>query len=150
MRLVPFAAHHLDSIDLQAAQESDGAFCTSSNGAPLVNDMAWTALDGDTVVVCAGIVEAWQGRGIAWALLSRHLSPISFRRIHRWVKRALDDAHVRGLWRIETTIDPDFDNAVRWAAALGFRYEGHMRMYGPDKRDHLLVARIRESGGPIC
>lgn len=143
MKLVPFAAEHLAQLDLQASQEYDTAFCTPDYGAALVNDMAWSVVDGGVILACAGILPVWEGRAIAWALLSRRITPRRFGRFHLWVKRALDDAHARGIWRIETTVDPDFHNAVRWAAALGFRYEGHMRMYGPDRRDHLLVARIR-------
>lgn len=142
MRLIPFAADHLDQLEVQPGQAVDAALFTPEIGAALVNDMARTLVAGGRVLACAGILPMWPGRAVAWALLSSQIGARGFPRYHRWVRRALDDAHARGLWRIETTVDPEFDNAVRWAAALGFRYEGRMRGYAPDGRDHLLVARV--------
>lgn len=143
MDLIPFAAEHVERIELQPGQRGDAAFCTRERAAALVNDLARSAVEGDAILACAGILPVWEGRAIAWALLSWRLDPHRFRRIHGWVRRGLEEADRR--WRrIETTVDAEFDNAARWAAALGFRCEGRMRMFGPDGRDHLLVARIRE------
>lgn len=142
MRLIPFAADHLDQLEAQPGQAVDAALFTPEIGAALVNDMARTLVADGRVLACAGIQPMWPGRAVAWAILSSQIGARGFLRYHRWVARALDDAHARGLWRIETTVDPEFDNAVRWAAALGFLYEGRMRGYAPDGRDHLLVARV--------
>lgn len=149
MELIPFVPYHVARIELQQTQEKDAAYCTPERAAALVNDMAWSVIQGDEIWASGGILPVWEGRAIAWALLSHRIGPSRFRRIHTLVKRGLEEAHRRGYWRIETTVDPEFDNAARWVAALGFRYEGRMRKFGPDGRDHLLVARVREPARSI-
>lgn len=110
--------------------------------------MAWTGLsntgsEGDEILGCAGVLPEWEGRAIAWALLSDSISPRRFRAVHAAARKGLDEAHGKGYRRIETTIDPSFPAAIRWAAALGFDFEGLMKAYTPDGRDMYLVARVK-------
>jgi RimJ/RimL family protein N-acetyltransferase len=45
------------------------------------------------------------------------------------------------LWRLQATVDENFDAGIRYLYALGFYLEGVMKQYGPDKSDHLMMAR---------
>lgn len=60
--------------------------------------------------------------------------------VHRAVKRFLDSSPVR---RIECSIDPRSEMAVRWAVRLGFKYEGTMDAYTPQGDTMDLYARIK-------
>jgi RimJ/RimL family protein N-acetyltransferase len=45
--------------------------------------------------------------------------------------------------RVQATVDAECRRAIRWIEALGFRYEGCLRGYGPGAVDHLMYGRAR-------
>lgn len=93
---------------------------------------AFTALHGETVLACAGVVEVWAGRALAWALIAedagRHMLGI-----HRAVSGFLMQAPYR---RIEATVDEGFEAGHRWLRLMGFVLEtpNGMRGFNPDGR----------------
>jgi len=46
------------------------------------------------------------------------------------------------IWRLQTAVKADFKIGVRFAEFLGFKNEGLMKAYGPDKTDYYRMARI--------
>ena len=98
----------------------------------------FTAFAGMRVVACAGIVPYWEGRVQAWSILSADVGAYAMG-IHRAVRRFLDTYPAR---RIECSIDPRSETAVRWATRLGFEYEGTMRGYTPSGDTMDLYARV--------
>jgi len=138
--IVPFKLEHLKNIKLQSAQagildniEPYGAYVEAS-------DFGFTAMDGDEVVACAGIIKMWEGRGHAWALLSDNIGG-RFVQLHRAVKRALA---MSGYKRIEMVVDADFAEGLKWAHMLGFKCEtpDGMPGYATDNRLYKLFARV--------
>lgn len=140
MRVVRFEAEHLALLELQDAQLSLSGVISEPGYAQSIAKagQAFTALDGQTVILCAGLIEAWQGRAIAWALVSKHAGRHFFS-IHRAVDGFLKQTEYR---RIEATVQADFPQAWRWIQMLGFKHEGLMRCYAPDGSDHHLFARV--------
>lgn len=143
VRFLPFEPHHLSLISLQPAQQSLGPSLDRAYGAAVAGDMTWSCFDGDRAIACAGVLPIWGARAHGWAVFAGDIGPAAFLKIHRRVLSVLEDAHRHGFRRIETTVDPDFDNACRWVGTLGFQLEGYMSHYTPDGRDHLLVARVQ-------
>lgn len=94
---------------------------------------------GLDVIACAGAFEVWSGRAQAWSMLSLRM-PGYVMGVHRAVKRFLESYQVR---RVEITVDPRSEIAVRWATRLGFTYEGTMPGYTPQGDTMDLYARIR-------
>lgn len=140
MMIVPFDPSHLTRLLLQPSQAimqptlSDPAYGPSlAQAGP-----AYSAVDGDAVFACAGLIHQWPGRALAWALIAaeagRHMIGI-----HKAVRRALD---VHAFRRVETAVAADFDQGHRWAVMLGFEREGRMRAYTPDGGDCDLYARV--------
>jgi hypothetical protein len=139
--IVPFSVEHLRAIRLQAAQagvletvgDVEAAYIEAS-------DYAFTAMDGDDVVACAGILKLWEGRGHAWALLSGSIGH-RFVRVHRAVKRAIE---ISGYRRIEMDVDASHAEAIKWAGMLGFYNEtpDGMRGYTTDGRLYYRFARV--------
>jgi hypothetical protein len=87
------------------------------------------------------MVEIWENRAYAWALLSRHAGP--------WMA-AITRATRRGLkiapfTRIEMAVDAEFPAAQRWAVMLGFHLEtpDPMQRYMPTGRAAYLYAMVR-------
>lgn len=115
---------------------------------------AWTALDGEEPIACAGVVEVWQGRAYAWALLSEHAGRHMLA-LTREIRSRLSRLPFR---RVEMAVDAGFDAGARWALMLGFRLETPepMRGYLPHGRSAFLFARVTEDGirsdhdGRVC
>ena len=138
--IVPFKAEHLAALALQPAQAMALSEFDPSYGPALEQaGGAYTALIDGKPVACAGIVEQWKGRGLAWALLSLE-SGQHFIRVTRAVRRALDLSPLR---RVEAHVDVNFAAAVRWAEMLGFKAESVMESFTPEGNAAFMYVRIR-------
>lgn len=100
---------------------------------------AYSAFVGDAVIACAGVVPQWEGRAMAWSLLSVAM-PTALTTVYKHTKRFLEQYPVR---RIECTVDPRSSKAKNWATHLGFRYEGLMVAYTPQGDDMELWAMVK-------
>jgi hypothetical protein len=140
MIVEPLTMKHYDDFAIQDAQSHFKAFLGNRKyrDAMILSGPAYAGLCDGRVMAIAGISEQWEGRGIAWSLLSPNIGH-HFIEIHRAVVRALAQTHMR---RIEAHVDPTFNSAVRWIQMLGFTYEGTMKRFDPDGRDMDLYARI--------
>ena len=137
----PLARAHLSDIAVQPAQlgafDPNDAELTTS----LLSGVAFAARKGRRVLACGGTIRPWPSRAVAWSLLSDDLAS-DFLAIHRRVERQLQALEAEGVVRIETTVDPDFEAAYRWAALLGFQAEAVLHRYAPDGRNLMLVSRV--------
>lgn len=142
IRIAKFRAADLAELDLQDAQQDlRSQFGDPAYGSALeATQAAFTARDeSGAVLCCAGVHEVWPGRGVAWALISRHAGP-EFRAIHRAASGFLAQSQLR---RIEMVVDANFPAGKRWAKMLGMTPEGTMKAYSPAGDDYVLYARIR-------
>lgn len=103
---------------------------------------AFSLLNADGSPACVvGGVRIWAGVARCWAVTTNDLDlhPIAFTR----VLLGLITSCVRyyKVHRLEITVKADFKAGIRWAQVLGFRREGHLRAYGPDKTDYLIFGR---------
>jgi len=141
VRIVPFNKIHIDAMILQEKQKGLEYLETDDHFKWLEGNDSFTALDGDEVLCCAGIVTMAEGRGVAWAYRSQNIG-------HRMVSvtRAARK-HMIGVckhFRIEMHVDCDFEAGHRWAKMLGFEKEcDRMRAFTPDKRDCALYAMVK-------
>lgn len=101
---------------------------------------SWTGVvDGD-IVACAGTVQQWPGRYVAWAYLGLNSGPHM-----RWITRETDKHLSKMKGRIELTVREDFDAGHRWAKLLGFEVETpRLRRYGPAGENHVGYVRVNE------
>jgi hypothetical protein len=140
MHIEPFQPKHLERLVLQPSQTVFSKFFDAEYGPSLKSaGPCFTALDGDRVLACSGIVSQWHNRAIAWALISEDAGK-NFIRIHKAVKRFLEGEQIN---RIEAYVDAGFDAGHRWIQMLGFEREGYMREFMPDGNDAVLYARLR-------
>lgn len=138
--IVPFKAEHLAKLSLQSAQLSASESLTNPEYAKMLEGtQAWSLIDGDEVLACAGLMQVWNGRSVGWALMSRNAGR-KFMEIHRNVAAAIRMCQDR---RVEIAVDSEFPEGKRWAVLLGLTFEGRMRGYGTDGRDHDLYARVK-------
>lgn len=139
MRFVPFRPMHLLAIEPQAAQPV-GLLKPDVGLVLQMMGEAWTALDGERPIACAGLLDQGEGRAAAWALFDC-LGLACMAAIHRRVMRALERASYR---RIETAVALDHPAGHRWAERLGFDEEGVMRRWFWNGADAVRYARVRE------
>jgi len=129
---VPFKVEHAHQIALQKAQADMRELIDVNALQSREGSMAYTALEGDEVLACGGIIDVWPGRGLGWMFLSQNAGRRMLS-ITRAVKRAIEAYPLR---RIEITVDDGFENGHQWARMLGFRLETPepMKGYMPDGR----------------
>jgi hypothetical protein len=104
---------------------------------------AYTAVVGETVLACAGVMVVWPGVGSAWMAWSEDAA-----RYPIWLTKAVrrlvqETAMIFGLHRIECVVLADNERNQRWIARMGFTMEqGKARAYTPDKRDVIRYERM--------
>jgi hypothetical protein len=141
VEIVPFDSRHLADLRLQDAQrEFYDKFTPEYGYALALHGGGYSALVDGHVIACAGIVEQWHGRGLAWALLGDD-SGRHFPRMVKAMRRMLDVAPYR---RIEAQVDCTFIQGIRLAGLLGFELESKMRAFTPDGRDAFMYVRIKQ------
>jgi hypothetical protein len=142
IRIIPFKAEHLYDIDVQSAQTDIHTWVSPDLARALEREEGWSysALDGDEVLGCAGLVAQWPGRKTAWAYLSGNVGH-RFPVLHRAALKFLNECGVR---RVEAAADVNFPEAHRWLAMLGFIKEAErMEAYLPNGSACSLYARVR-------
>lgn len=138
MRIVPLKRWHLEHIDMQDAQDYVAKWLTPEIKQAIEDTLAFAAVDGERVLACSGVIEMWEGRGVAWAMLARDLGA-KFVGVHRAVATFLDASNFR---RIEATADAGFVEGERWLKKLGFRLETPvMKGYLPNGGDASMWVR---------
>lgn len=140
----PFRASDLAAIRLQPEQimfdpqpidEAERAAWLESAGP------AFTARQGDRVLICAGLIENRADYASGWAMIAAD-NGMAMRAITRAVQAVIDAAPYR---RIDIAVRDGFAAGCKWAERLlGFRLEGQMRRWGADGSDYRLYARVRD------
>ncbi len=143
MKIVAFRPEHLRALELQEAQSYFNGDLASEAYAQMLatTGNAFTAIDGNTVIACAGCMEIWDNRATAWALVSkgagRHMIGVT---------KAISGFLAAAKWRrIEAYVDVGFEAGMRWMEMLGFKQETPVPMRGfrPDGGDCYMFARVK-------
>jgi len=100
-------------------------------------------VDENKVYGIFGLYVHWPGVADCWAITSEECveRPISF---HRLTLSVI--AHYErelSLHRMQITVREGYTEGMRWANKLGFKNEGLMVGYMPDKTNHYRYARTR-------
>lgn len=141
MRKVPFKAEHARRMNIQPAQTWMARALCGPGMATLEQPHAYTLLDGDNPLICAGVVELWEERAYVWSFLSADFTPAKFRRMHTFAREWIE-------WlpfdRLEAAVEDSFEAGHRWVETLGFEREtpGAMRKF-MGGRDFVLYAKVR-------
>lgn len=104
---------------------------------------SFTGLDGNALIISAGVIWSWYGCCRVWAILAQGITHRQMLWIHRealcWLDRLQQDA---SCLRLETTAQAAQEPANRWLRMLGFECEGRLRCYDSAGQDHFLYSRI--------
>ena len=104
--------------------------------------LAFTLLDNNVPICSGGVVPTWLGNAQGWVISSKRI----FRnkvKASRLIKERTDLLCANNkIWRLQTAVKANFKTGIRFAEFLGFKNEGLMKAYGPDKTDYYRMARI--------
>ena len=139
--IVPFEPAHIQQIEVHATQtlffhthwDEEQAQAVASSGP------CFTMIHDGKVLCCSGVSIQWEGRAIAWAIMSKDAGP----HMRRIFKAIADFFNINGSKRVEAHVDPSEESHRRFITMLGFELEGRMRAFSPDGRDFELYARIK-------
>lgn len=140
---IRFRAGHVEAVSLQPAQSHLISLVRSPGYAEqLERDslLAFTVMANGRIMACGGVIQLWDQRGMAWALISKG-QPSEFIAVHRAAKLLIAEC---GLARVEAYVDDGFEQGLRWMDALGFEQETPfpMRRFAGD-RDCYLFAKVK-------
>lgn len=120
MQIVPFEPEHVEKFINYGGQEHLIELFKPREILELKEKGdAFTAMVGDRVAGCAGVIELTKFRGVAWGLFQR-TGTVDFLGIHMAARRYLRTCRFR---RIEAYVDPLSPPAMRWIRSLGFTLE---------------------------
>ena len=104
--------------------------------------LAFTLLDNNVPVCSGGIVPLWTGVAEGWVISSKRIFKNRIK-ASRLIKKRTDLlCAANKIWRLQTAVKSNFKTGLRFAEFLGFKNEGLMKAYGPDKTDYYRMARI--------
>lgn len=143
MRVEKLRAEHLQQLALQDAQQYFAADLQNPDYARALElaQHSYSFFSGDLLIGCTGVVEIWDNRATAWALVSKDAGR-NLVGMHRGIAGFLSAAKWR---RVEAYVDAGFEPGMRWMKMLGFVQETPepMRSFRPDGGDCYMFARVK-------
>ena len=139
MIIRPYVYTDLLNINLQQAQISMSNLIANDDYAKSLEGNSFSGVVDNNVIACGGIMDIWQGRGVAWMLLSSNISKW-FLKIDRAIRVQIAQSDLQ---RLEAYCYCDHLEGKRWLELLGFQQEGIMKKFTPDGKDHYLYARVK-------
>jgi RimJ/RimL family protein N-acetyltransferase len=154
VKIIKFEPHHLLLLDVQEEQKYfldkfEEASEILEYGEILKGEAAWSkenttcswsALAGESIVGCGGIVSVSDHVGEAWTLLGKDFRKHA-RRIIPEIKRQID---ITTKIRIYALVDEGFSRAERFIKWAGLEHEGTMKKSGIDQQDQKIYAIVKD------
>ena len=144
-RIVPYNTQHGDEMiefGLNDELMNIDASFTENRIDFAMAGLSFTLLDDNKPVCSGGIIPTWLGNAEGWVISSKRIFKNKIKAA-RLIKKRTDLLCANNkIWRLQTTVKADFKIGFRFAQFLGFKNEGLMKAYGPDKTDYYRMARI--------
>ena len=143
--MVPFEAWHLKWVDFNSValgNVSNSKYTIEEQALALeVQGDAFTALRKGKVVACVGIIPLWTGVCELWMYLGKETFSEK-RKALRIMKEFLDNLTTgHKMHRLQSVVLEDFKEGRRFAKFFGFKEEGTMKNFGPEKETYIRVAK---------
>ena len=144
-RIVPYNTQHGDEMiefGLNDELMNIDASFTENRIDFAMAGLSFTLLDDNKPVCSGGIIPTWLGSAEGWVISSKRILKNKIKAA-RLIKKRTDLLCTNNkIWRLQTAVKADFKIGFRFAQFLGFKNEGLMKAYGPDKTDYYRMARI--------
>ncbi len=109
------------------------------------DDNCYTVIFESEIVAVGGCQVKWEGVGLLWLILTERCRKndvfgiIALEAIKEKTEELIEK---NKLWRAEAAVRTDFPQAVKMIEFFGFKREGLMEKYYPDKGDAYLYAKV--------
>ncbi len=138
LKIVPFTQEFVNSIetDFDFPESMRAAFNSG-------NDVMGFAVIGDkNIVAVGGVHEMWQGVAEGWVILSKHAYPwkVSLARYAKTLFEVI--LKNKKLHRVQASVHAENLEAIKFAEWMGFKKEGVMAKFGPDRSDYFRMAKV--------
>ncbi len=106
-----------------------------------LNNFTYTLIAEKDVIAVFGLKQMWPGVAEIWALTSElvHKYPVFFHK--ECIKLIKTHAEVLKLHRVQCSVRADYEEGLKWIESMGFKKEGLMEKYGPNKMNYYLFSR---------
>ena len=104
--------------------------------------LSFTLLRDNIPIVSGGIYPLWDGVAEGWVISSKRIFEVKVKAAKLIKQRTDILCAANKVWRLQTTVKANFKIGLRFAEFLGFKNEGLMRGYGPDKSDYYRMAKV--------
>lgn len=133
--IVLFEPNHLNHMDIEQARLFGVDLYKQISGD------AFTLIIDNKIIACGGIEQLWPGVGEAWLIMSEGALkyPVSVMRRAREIFPKMNTKY----HRVQALVLYQFHKAMLFVERLGFRYEGLMQAYGPNKEDYMRYVILR-------
>lgn len=136
---VPFEAAHAERIRLQPCQHEGASYADRRHYEELAKTPAFTVMDGDEVLMCAGVLQVWPGRHVCWSMLAEGIG----HRMVSCVRHALRFLAEQPAGRYEMDVEVGHAEGARMAKALGFDLETpRLKSFYPNGGDGTMYVRV--------
>jgi len=145
IRVIPFHLSHLKLMDLDPDRPGILGEASDIMDSLWVRDnfICYTLLFDNTPIMCAGVLKIWNGVAEIFMYVGRHCwdSPVLLISIIKLIKNYLTMfIYQLRLHRIQGYVPSNSPECLRFAKLFGFKNEGTMHMFGPQKQDAIRVA----------
>ncbi len=109
------------------------------------DDNTYAVMYEGALVAVGGVQVLWKGRGAFWLILTADCKKSGLhglRALYAIREKIEELAKKNNLHRGEAAIRTGFSRAIAMIESLGFKREGFMEQYFPDKTDGYLYSRI--------
>ncbi len=113
------------------------------------DENCFTGIFDSEIVGVGGCQVKWEGVGLLWLMLTADCKKndvFGIIALHAIRNKMNELIEKNNLWRAEATVRTDFQKAIDMIEFFGFKREGLMEMYCPDKGDAYLYAKVNKNG----
>lgn len=139
-QIIDYVPEHLLQLNIQPGQREMHAEITPEYAQSLTVGPAFTAIDGDFIIGCGGLVEQWRGRWMLWSVLSVRAKDYMVRLTFA-ARRTIAMQGV-GRRRLEAIVRTEFVEGHRWAKLLGLSFHHHEERFLPNGEDADIYVRF--------
>ena len=143
MIIIPFRAEHALSLDVRPHEEKVKKHPDYEKWLLINADgVGFSAFCNGQLIGCAGVRTLWPGVGEAWFIagtaIYKHPKSV-FKAAKNYLDKIIKE---QGFWRIQANVRVDNPMGIKFIQMLGFKIEGKMNGFNPDKTDAYLFGRI--------
>ncbi len=144
MHVETFKIEHLDKIKPIGYNGMFQSMCESIRQYDQIGKIiAFSLIHEDEIILIGGIYEIWEGVGEAFSIMSK--SAIKYpKSLYASFSRSFETGIKIGRYRrVQSMVKADFKEGIRFIERLGFKREGLLKSWAPDKSDYYIYARIQ-------